>query len=201
MNKLLFILCSILIAVPSYGRVCFVGGGGTASEGAACNAATNDIGDRTTTYGDWVDVASGGVACMQYTADCSGTFGYGYIVHDSTGNDNGKICLYSDGDGDTNADSSDLLLGCSAEFSSNTDGEVVKTSGKFSIAASNGVRYWICIAGGAGSFRFERATYDVGLKTFWYLSSGWNYASPPANLSASWSTDTLNEFAVYVEIE
>jgi hypothetical protein len=167
----------------------------------ACNVANNEVGDRTD-YSDCggtchVDVKSTEVICMAYTADCTGTLSYAYARHYGTGEDEGKVCVYSKNSA-APPDGDDLLIGCGTISSSSTENAQSASEVGGSVTAS--AEYWVCIVGSTSLFDIVRD--DSGSGTVYYDSTGF-YDTPPANLGGglSWSSSGSRDFSMYVTIK
>jgi hypothetical protein len=206
MIKILLILCSILLAVPSYAGMCIISSGsGSSTAGGTCDANTNEAGDRVDTYDNTNNIGSGEMDCMLYAADCTGNFGTAKLYHLAS-LDDCKMCVYNSADDATehNPAAHDTLVGCSAATalqSGDTGWQSLTT--KIAQASDSTKYYWVCIIGGTNgcSVRYESSA-GVGTKKLYY-DVGFTYASPPANLAGdgAWVEVADREMSFYVEIE
>lgn len=170
-----------------------------------CNPATNQIGDRTTTYTASINSSQDDAICVYAIANCSGTLGYAYVVHYGVSDpaDNAEISVYQDnGATATTPDSTDdILSGMTArQISSGTDGEVVQTAAKLGGSVVNGQGYFICIGGDSTVWATEYESTGT-TRRFSFTGNQFPYGTPPANLSTADASDTTASVAVYVEIE
>jgi hypothetical protein len=202
MVRILATICLLLALVSSHSHALCpaVLGGGQAGTVSGCDYTSNEIGDRTQ-YGTNLDWISDRMYCLQYTADCTGTLRYAYVYHSTTDSESAKICVYSEGDADSVADSSDVLLGCSGAIASGgstgwkTDGVALN------IAVTNGVSYWVCGIGSSSTFNMYYST--AAGTTAYYDTIAGSYATPPGDLTGdgSWTTANPRQYSMYVEID
>jgi len=197
MKRLLIILCILLFTVPCFANQIIIG---KKKAAASCSVSTNEVGDRTdyTSCGGTChyNVTATAVYCIGYTADCTGTLSYAYARHYGTGSDEGKVCVYSKNSA-APPDSSDLLIGCGTISSSSA--ELAQSASEVGGSVTATAEYWVCIAGGTNDFDIIRT--DSGSSTVYYISAGFNYASPPANLDGSWSNTASRDYSMYVTIK
>ena len=202
MKRIFFILLFIFIAGEGLAFSPAIQGAinSTATPaGGSCDPATNEIGTRTASTDHYGFITSTQAICVQWTADCTGTLGYAYAYHYGASAGTGKICAYSEADADIEPDASDLLLGCSGEFTSSTDQEWAKSASKVagSVAVTSGTTYWLCLYGNT----FHYYGYHNLSKSWWYKDSSLNYAAPSADLSFTPVETGYREVIMYVEIE
>jgi hypothetical protein len=198
MKKILLITLLLLIATPLFGQSTVIVAKKKAA--ATCSVDTNEVGDRTdyTSCGGTChyNVTSTAVYCIGYTADCTGTLSYAYARHYGTNADEGKVCVYSKNSA-APPDSSDLLIGCGTISSSSA--ELAQSASEVGGSVTATAEYWVCITGGTSDFDIIRT--DSGSSTVYYISSGFNYGSPPANLDGSWSNTASRDYSMYVTIK
>ena len=139
---------------------------------AGCDTATNEVGDRTEYTGTSYAIASHGLWCWPYTADCTGNVAAAYLYHRGTGAQTAWVGLYSKTD--TAPAAADALLSSnSTQISSSTDKEW-GTQAVGSYAVSSGTTYWVCVlpsslSGGwdvySGTGNSDRYLKDIGQNT------------------------------------
>lgn len=163
---------------------------------SACNPASNEVGDRTDSYAQSNGIAPGEMDCILYTADCTGTAGTAKIIHAGTETDNCKVCMYDyDSDAPDDGDNNGL---CTTGDTVDANQEYSLT-GKINKAVTNTTSYWVCVLGGTGGCPVEYNS-TTGTKTLYY-ATGFTYASPPTDLTGSWTSVASRDMAVWVEIE
>jgi hypothetical protein len=192
-----FILSIILILawLPCYAQMMpFPGPVNSVSAIVGCN-----LGDIIATHNDAYDVLSDGATCSQFTASCSGTLGYGHVIHHGTSNEEAKICVYQEIDADVEPDANDnVKVGCSNAISSGSSEGTKTTDAVIGGAITSGNVYWVCVLGGAASFNVYYT--NDGAYTMWFIGAGFSYASPPANMGSGWSSSTTSNISAYVEV-
>lgn len=195
MKRLLIILCILLFVTPCLANQIIIG---KKKAAAACNPASNELGERTAITAGTANLADGVVTCILYTPDCYGTFGTGY-VYAFTADDDCKACVYSD-DGNETPGEADLKIGCTAGDSVTGEAWLTLTT-KIGGTAASPNKYWLCLVGGTDGCNHGRLSSGGSYSA--YLGSGWTYATPPANLgTGGWgAADTEYSRSVYVEIE
>lgn len=203
--KTKIILILLIIIIPIY---CFAGTVqekciGVIGKKNACNTAIHEVGDRTS-YASAYIIVENEMDCILYTAECTGTLEYAFIYHYGTETDNCKVgvCNY-DGDApDEGDDGCVWSTGDTVGDAAEEDNAWVQLSGKLGKAVTKGTKYFVCVLGGSGHCPvFYKSS--GGTRTLYY-EEGFNYASPPANLTSStppWATVTSRDMSVYVRIE
>ena len=140
MRKLLIILCILFFAVPCLANQIIIG---KKKAAATCSVATNEVGVRGEGASNTTS-AEDRIGCNLVAPDCSGKVYTAYIYHFSTGNDNVKVCLYSD-DGDSTPDSGDDLVICSGTIASGSSAGWKTDTLASNPAVATGTNYWLCI--------------------------------------------------------
>jgi hypothetical protein len=189
-------LLLILFAVNAYAN-CTVVVGQPTGAAPTCNVSTNELGVRGEGASNTTS-AEDRIGCNLVAPDCSGKLYTAAIYHFSTGNDNVKVCVYSD-DGDSAPDSGDDLVICSGAIASGSS-----NGWKTDVLASNpsvatGTNYWLCIISDSTAWAYIY-TGSVAQK---YLVQAGAYANPPATLdpgAGSWGNVSDRSVSVYVTV-
>lgn len=198
------ILAIILFATPTLGMnlhsaMMMV----TKQQAIACSSSTDEVGNRTEITSIAAALEQQDMYCVIYTPDCTsgcttGTLGYAYLYHNSTGSDNAKVCVYSDdGDGIRNVD--DLKIACSGVMASSS-AEWKKSTDKLTGSITCASPYWLCVT--TDNTQWTIGYKNTGDKSAKVQVSDSMYTSPPDNLTGTWDAyDASMDWSVYVEIE
>ncbi len=174
------------------------------SHAASCDPDTNEVGDRDDSYSDSNDTAEGGIKCMLFAADCTGTANTGMLYRvdgGTTDTDNCKIGLCNSSDGSTEHSPASHDDGCVWSSGNTITGteDWINMTGDLGIAVTNGSYYWVCVAAGAGGCRTKYKASSGSKKT--YSATGFTYSSLPANLDGTWTETAARNRSYYVEID
>lgn len=203
MRKLLLALLLLLVAVP-----CLAGGGATmmmiggtaAAAGGGCDAASNEIGDRTqeATSG----VIAGDYAWVErFQADCSGNLANAYFYHNNTLTSDAAICIYNSTTADLTAEDGATLVGCANVTADGTTGwKSAAVSGTNPVVSGN--YYWRAIFQKSTGNQWTTVRGATAGKTLYSRSASGYYASNPNPLiKTGWTTNAdFGPVSAYVEI-
>jgi hypothetical protein len=213
MKKLILLL--LLIPSLAWGQVSTSGvslsgcssGGASA---AACNPASDEVGQRTEHPGT-SSFTGNYLTCELFEAECSGSLGVAYIFHHGTDTDNVKIAVFdsvyqTDLETSHLPDSSDTIVSGSQWVTISGSTETWMNSGATKVggAVTGGKKYFICAISDSTAFQYRRIT--TGSLIVYQVAAGtWgSYASPPSNLDdgdTTWNAYTARDISVYVAIE
>lgn len=195
MRKLIYIILLLLIATPLFGQSTVIVAKKKAA--ATCSVDSNEVGVRGEGASNTTS-AENRIGCNLVTPDCSGKVYTAYLYHFSTGDDNAKVCLYSD-DGDSAPDSGDDLVICSGTIASGSSAGWKTDSLATNPAVSTGTNYWLCIISDSTAWAY---IYTSGVDQKYLVQAG-AYASPPATLDPgveSWGNVSNRSVSMYMTV-
>jgi len=167
------------------------------SVGSACNPDSNEVGNRGLTTNGSLEFTADTMYCEKSTADCSGTLGYGYALHNDTTSENLKICVFND-DGAGSEPEDATQVGNCGTLTEDENMTWGKTTAKLTGSVTSGTAYWICVVTDASTWYMRWNTTNAGTLYFNAIAS--SYTTPTTNAGDAWST-TTRDLGVYVEIE